>query len=43
MIDLEQAETLIDEKTKMMFVINPSNPCGSVFTKDQMVQIADFV
>lgn len=33
-IDLEHAKTLIDQKTQFMFVINPSNPCGSVFSKD---------
>jgi len=34
---------LVDEKTKMMFVINPSNPCGSVFSYDHMVEITEFI
>jgi len=32
-IDLAQMEGLIDDKTKTILVNNPSNPCGSVFTK----------
>jgi len=27
-------ETLIDSRTKAIYVVNPSNPCSSVFTKE---------
>jgi len=32
-IDLEYLESLIDEKTKFIWIVNPSNPCGSVFSR----------
>jgi len=31
--DLEQLESQIDETTKAILINNPSNPCGSVFTR----------
>ena len=31
--DLAHLESLIDERTKMVVVTNPSNPCGSVYSK----------
>ncbi|KAI8320599.1 putative tyrosine aminotransferase [Martensiomyces pterosporus] len=31
--DLEQMESLIDDKTAAILINNPSNPCGSNFTK----------
>jgi tyrosine aminotransferase len=34
--DLEHMESLIDEDTKCILVNNPSNPCGSVFSKDHL-------
>ena len=39
--DLEQMEQLIDERTKLIFVNNPSNPCGSVYSKDHLNAILD--
>lgn len=33
-IDLVHLESLIDSKTKAILVNNPSNPCGSAFTKE---------
>lgn len=31
-IDLEDAQKLVNEKTQFIFVINPTNPMGTVFT-----------
>ena len=33
--------SLIDERTRLIVVINPSNPCGSVYTKEQLEGILD--
>ena len=41
-IDLEHAKTLVNEKTQFMFVINPSNPMGTVFSKSHMHEILNF-
>lgn len=38
-IDLKQLESLIDEKTACLIVNNPSNPCGSVFSKSHLQKI----
>lgn len=43
-IDLEQMEGLIDGKTRTVLVNNPSNPCGSVFSKahiESLLKICD--
>lgn len=32
-------ENLIDENTKFIWVVNPSNPCGSVFSKQHLSDI----
>ncbi|XP_028392037.1 tyrosine aminotransferase-like [Dendronephthya gigantea] len=37
--DLEAMTSLINEKTKCIVVINPSNPCGSVYTKEHLEAI----
>lgn len=34
--DLEQLESLIDENTAALLINNPSNPCGSVFSKEHL-------
>ena len=39
-IKLDQIDALVDDRTKIFMVINPSNPCGSVFSKDHMIDIA---
>jgi len=36
---LAQLESLIDEKTVTIIVNNPSNPCGSVFSKTHLLNI----
>uniref|UniRef100_A0A3Q1ALX0 Tyrosine aminotransferase n=1 Tax=Amphiprion ocellaris TaxID=80972 RepID=A0A3Q1ALX0_AMPOC len=38
-IDLQHLESLIDERTSCLIVTNPSNPCGSVFTKEHLQKI----
>lgn len=38
-IDLKQMEELIDEKTAAVVLTNPSNPCGSVFRKQHILEI----
>jgi len=34
--DLEHMESLIDANTRCILINNPSNPCGSVFTKEHL-------
>jgi len=34
-------ETLIDDKTKYIWIVNPSNPCGSVFSRNHIKEILD--
>ena len=38
-IDLNHLESLITPNTKAILVNNPSNPCGSCFTKEHMLEI----
>ncbi|XP_056621685.1 tyrosine aminotransferase [Triplophysa dalaica] len=38
-IDLQHLESLVDEKTACVIVNNPSNPCGSVFSKEHLQKI----
>lgn len=40
-IDLEHLESLIDQNTAAIVINNPSNPCGSVFTRKHLIQILD--
>ncbi len=39
--DLGQMERLIDSVTRAIVVNNPSNPCGSVFSREHMLAILD--
>ncbi|CAN6272443.1 unnamed protein product [Urochloa humidicola] len=39
--DLESVEALADENTVAMVIINPSNPCGSVYSHDHLAKIAE--
>lgn len=41
-IDLEHVKTLITPKTQFIFVINPSNPMGTVFSLEHMQAILQF-
>jgi tyrosine aminotransferase len=38
-VDLDNLESLIDEHTAAIIVTNPSNPCGSVFSKEHILEI----
>lgn len=38
-IDLDHLESIIDENTAAIVVINPSNPCGSVFSSSHIKDI----
>lgn len=38
-VDLEHMESLIDTHTSCILINNPSNPCGSVFSKSHLQKI----
>ncbi|KAI3515477.1 hypothetical protein L1887_14373 [Cichorium endivia] len=40
-VDLDGVKALADDKTVAIVLINPGNPCGSVFTFDHMQKIAE--
>ncbi|KAM5578188.1 nicotianamine aminotransferase 1 [Rosa sericea] len=40
-VDLEALEALADEYTVAMVIINPGNPCGSVYTSQHLKKIAE--
>lgn len=40
-IDIKQMESLIDENTAAIIIANPSNPCGSVFSKYHLEEILE--
>ncbi|XP_028162625.1 tyrosine aminotransferase-like [Ostrinia nubilalis] len=40
-VDLEDLENQIDDDTAAIVVINPSNPCGSVYNKEHLTEIID--
>lgn len=40
-IDLNDLEAQIDESTAAIVINNPSNPCGSVFSRDHILDILD--
>jgi aspartate aminotransferase len=39
-ITAEQLDSALTEKTKLVFLNSPSNPTGSVYTKEELVQLA---
>jgi len=41
-IDVEDLEKLVSPKTKMMVVLDPSNPVGAVQEKESLARIAEF-
>ncbi|XP_046856552.1 tyrosine aminotransferase-like [Xenia sp. Carnegie-2017] len=38
-VDLDDMASLIDERTKIIVVVNPSNPCGSVYKREHLEEI----
>jgi len=38
-VDLEHVKSLVTDKTQFLFVINPSNPMGTIFSKSHMEDI----
>ncbi|XP_061532565.1 tyrosine aminotransferase isoform X2 [Phycodurus eques] len=40
-VDLQHLDSLIDDRTSLLIVTNPSNPCGSVFTKGHLQMILE--
>ncbi|XP_063838621.1 tyrosine aminotransferase-like [Ostrinia nubilalis] len=40
-VDLESLQKQIDDKTAAIVVINPSNPCGSVYSEEHLLEILD--
>ena len=40
-MDFEGLEELMDERTKMLVLCNPQNPCGTLWDKEQMVRLAE--
>ena len=38
-VDLEDLEKKVNERTKLLVVINPSNPCGSVYSKEHLLEL----
>lgn len=41
-IDLEHLSTLVDSRTRFLWVVNPSNPTGAVFSEAHMEEIFAF-
>ncbi|XP_046855895.1 tyrosine aminotransferase-like [Xenia sp. Carnegie-2017] len=41
--DLDDMASLIDERTKLIVVVNPSNPCGSVYKREHLEEILNIV
>ncbi|XP_058100559.1 probable aminotransferase TAT2 [Magnolia sinica] len=40
-VDLDAVESLADENTAAMVLINPGNPCGNVFTYQHLAKVAE--
>lgn len=40
-VDLQHLEAQIDERTRVIVIINPSNPCGSVYSREHLIEILE--
>ncbi|KAM3352151.1 hypothetical protein ACQJBY_023804 [Aegilops geniculata] len=40
-VDLDGVEAVADERTVAMVIVNPNNPCGSVYSYDHLAKIAE--
>ncbi|CEP01204.1 Tyrosine aminotransferase [Plasmodiophora brassicae] len=40
--DLDHAASLVDATTRVLIVNNPSNPCGTVYSRDHLVELLEF-
>lgn len=40
-IDIDSLESIADKNTTAMVIINPNNPCGSVYTHEHLTQVAN--
>lgn len=41
-MDLDALAEAVDEKTRMMILCSPHNPCGRVWAKDELLALAEF-
>jgi len=41
-IDVDELERLVTDKTKMLVIVDPSNPIGGVFTEETLKKVAEF-
>ena len=41
--DADELEAAFKQRPKVIFICNPSNPCGKVFSKDELLTIASLV
>lgn len=39
--DISHLESLIDDRTKLLVIVNPSNPCGSVYSREHLLQLLE--
>jgi len=42
-VDIEKLKSLVSEKTKLIILNNPANPTGGLFTKEDILNIAEFL
>ncbi|KAH9502629.1 hypothetical protein Btru_073963 [Bulinus truncatus] len=42
-IDLDHLESLINDETAAVIVCNPSNPCGSAYSKEHLLEILEII